>query len=141
MLDTILVTKLNKISVEGGDVLHAMKKSDNGYDGFGEAYFSWVSKGSIKAWKRHTNMTLNLVVPIGKVKFVFYSSKKSNPAEFRTEELGEDNYVRLTVPPGIWFGFQGLKSKNSLVMNIASIPHDDNEVERLSLADINYNWS
>lgn len=141
MLDTILVTKLNQITTEGGNVLHAMKKSDNGYDGFGEAYFSWVSKGSIKAWKRHTNMTLNLVVPIGKVKFVFYSSKKSNPAEFRTEELGEDNYVRLTVPPGIWFGFQGLKSKNSLVMNIASIPHDDNEVERLSLDDINYNWS
>jgi dTDP-4-dehydrorhamnose 3,5-epimerase len=141
MLDTILVTKLNKISVEGGDVLHAMKKSDNGYDGFGEAYFSWVSKGSIKAWKRHTIMTLNLVVQVGKVKFVFCCYKKSNAVEFRTEEIGEGNYVRLTVPPGIWFGFQGSELKNSLVMNIASIPHDVNEVERLSLADINYNWS
>ena len=39
MLDTILVTKLNQISVEGGNVLHAMKKSDNGYEGFGEDYF------------------------------------------------------------------------------------------------------
>ena len=141
MLDTILVTRLNQIPVEGGNVLHAMKQSDDGYSGFGEAYFSWVSKGSIKAWKRHTNMTLNLVVPVGKVKFVFYFSEKVNSVEFRTEEIGEDNYVRLTVPPGIWFGFQGLESKNSLVMNIASIPHDDNEVERSSLADINYNWS
>jgi|TARA_B110000259_G_C13953371_1_gene377692 dTDP-4-dehydrorhamnose 3,5-epimerase len=141
MLDTILVTRLNQIPVEGGNVLHAMKQSDDGYSGFGEAYFSWVSKGSIKAWKRHTNMTLNLVVPVGKVKFVFYCSEKSNPVEFRTEEIGEDNYVRLTVPPGIWFGFQGLESKNSLVMNIASIPHDNNEVERLLLDDINYNWS
>ena len=141
MLDTIIVTKLNQIPVEGGNVLHAMKKSDNGYGGFGEAYFSWVSKGSIKAWKRHASMTLNLVVPVGKVKFVFYCSEKLNSLEFRTEEIGEDNYVRLTVPPDIWFGFQGFESKNSLVMNIASIPHDVNEVERLSLADINYNWS
>lgn len=141
MLDTILVTKLNQISVEGGNVLHAMKKSEDGYEGFGEAYFSWVSEGSIKAWKRHINMTLNLVVPVGKVKFVFYCSEKLNSLEFRTEEIGEDNYVRLTVPPGIWFGFQGFESKNSLVMNIANIPHDVNEVERLPLADINYNWS
>ena len=137
----IKLYKEKKIFVPSGNVDKIINKNSNGFSRFGEAYFSWVSKGSIKAWKRHTNMTLNLVVPVGKVKFVFYCSEKSNPVEFRTEEIGEDNYVRLTVPPGIWFGFQGLESKNSLVMNIASIPHDNNEVERLSLADINYNWS
>ena len=46
-LADILVTPLQQIEAEGGDVLHGMKQSDSGYTGFGEAYFSWVSAGAI----------------------------------------------------------------------------------------------
>ena len=73
-LNEICVTPLKRISVTGGDVLHAMKKSDPGYVDFGEAYFSLVEFGTIKAWKRHLQMTLNLVVPIGEVQFVLMDS-------------------------------------------------------------------
>ena len=61
--------------------------------------------------------------------------------EFRVEEIGVDHYARLTVPPGIWFGFQGLAEPQSLVLNIASISHEPSEVERLALSDINYTWN
>ena len=64
-LADILVTPLRLIEVAGGDVLHAMKQTDAGYSGFGEAYFSWVSADVVKAWKRHTQMTMNVVVPVG----------------------------------------------------------------------------
>lgn len=137
-LDSILITPLSRIATSGGDVLHAMKQSDTGFAGFGEAYFSWVSAGVIKAWKRHMRMTMNVVVPIGQVRFVF----RSEGADvFRHEEIGVSRYARITVPPGIWFGFQGLAEPQSLVLNIASIPHDPNEVERLALSDINFDWS
>ena len=139
-LDDILVTPLQRVETVGGDVLHGMKQSDQGYDGFGEAYFSWVSVNSVKAWKRHTQMTMNVLVPVGKVQFVFRCLNSDGVEEFRVEELGEDRYVRLTVPSGIWFGFRGLSTPQSLVLNIASIPHDPLEVERLLLSDINYNW-
>ncbi len=140
-LADILVTPLRKIETAGGDVLHAMKQSDVGYAGFGEAYFSWVSAGAIKAWKRHTQMTMNVVVPVGQVRFVFRCINAAGAEDFRIEEIGVDRYVRITVPPGIWFGFQGLGAQPSLVLNLASIPHDPNEVERLSLMDINYDWN
>ena len=45
----ILITPLRRIETTGGDVLHAMKHSDEGSAGFGEAYFSWVSGGAVKA--------------------------------------------------------------------------------------------
>ena len=63
-IDDILVTSLKRIEVKGGDVLHAM--NDIQVSGFvlGEAYFSFVEPSFIKAWKRHKEMTLNLVVPI-----------------------------------------------------------------------------
>jgi len=137
-LDDILITPLARIATSGGDVLHAMKQSDAGYSGFGEAYFSWVAAGAVKAWKRHTRMTMNVVVPVGQARFVF---RLDGTEEFRVEEIGVARYARLTVPPGIWFGFKGLLEPQSLVLNIASIPHDPNEVERLTLSEIKYDWN
>jgi dTDP-4-dehydrorhamnose 3,5-epimerase len=137
-LDDILITPLARIATVGGDVLHAMKHNDAGYAGFGEAYFSWVTAGAVKAWKRHTRMTMNVVVPVGQVRFVF---RLEGIDEFRVEDIGVDRYARVTVPPGIWFGFKGLAAPQSLVLNIANIPHDPNEVERLELSDIKYDWN
>jgi dTDP-4-dehydrorhamnose 3,5-epimerase len=137
-LDDILITPLARITTAGGDVLHAMKRDDASYTGFGEAYFSWVAEGAVKAWKCHTQMTMNVVVPVGQVRFVFHLDGSD---VFRVEEIGVDRYARLTVPPGIWFGFQGLAEPQSLVLNIANIPHDPNEVERLALSDIKYGWN
>jgi dTDP-4-dehydrorhamnose 3,5-epimerase len=137
-LSDILLTPLSRIETAGGDVLHAMKQSDAGYAGFGEAYFSWVVAGAVKGWKRHTRMAMNVVVPVGQVRFVFCLD---GVAEFRVEDIGVDCYARLTVPPGIWFCFRGVAEPQSLVLNIASIPHDPSEVERLALSAIEYDWS
>jgi len=140
-LGDIQVTPLQRIEVVGGDVLHALKQNDNAYAGFGEAYFSWVSGGWIKAWKRHTKMTMNIVVPVGQVRFVFRVVNSAECDEFRVEEIGVCRYARITVPAGIWFGFQGCGSSQSLILNVSNIVHDPNEVERLTLSDINYAWN
>jgi len=136
-LDEIKINQLTIIPTIGGDVLHAMRQSDAGCEGFGEAYFSWVTSGKVKGWKRHKLMTMNIVVPVGRVRFVFYTTEHM----CRVEEIGADRYVRITVPPGIWFGFQGLVEQQSLVLNIANILHDPNEVERLELSKIKHDWS
>ena len=138
-LDDILVTPLKRIPTDGGDVMHALKHSDNGFNGFGEVYFSWIEQGHIKAWKCHQLMTLNLVVPLGEISFVFHLTNQKN--NFRTENIGEKRYARLTVPPGIWFGFQGRGKYRSLLMNLANIPHDPDEVLSKSTFEIDYNWS
>ena len=119
--------------------MHGLKKSDNGFNGFGEVYFSWVEQGAIKAWKCHQHMTLNLVVPVGEVNFVFHLMNKKNI--FRTEIIGEERYVRLTVPPGIWFGFRGRGSGQSLLMNLADMDHDPDEILRETTSEFIYNWS
>ena len=80
---------------------------------------------------------MNLVVPVGRVKFVFYLEATQ---QFRVETIGCHNYCRLTVPPGIWFGFTGLGQTQNLVVNVANLPHDPSEVERRELAAIDYNW-
>ena len=119
--------------------MHGLKKSDNGFNGFGEIYFSWVEQGAIKAWKCHQRMTMNLVVPKGEVSFVFHLTNQKN--SFRTENIGEERYVRLTVPPLIWFGFRGRGSGQSLLMNLADMAHDPDEILRETTSEFIYNWS
>ena len=137
LLDQIRVTPLQQISTLGGDVWHALKSSEESFKGFGEVYFSWVEAESIKAWKQHLRMTMNLVVPIGTVRFVFCDLLRHS---FREEEIGASNYARITVPPKIWFGFQGLSAKPSLVLNVANLPHDPAEVERKMKQEIHFKW-
>lgn len=132
--------KLNyqvQISVDGGDIWHALKSTDDSFSGFGEAYFSWIKPGAIKAWKRHLQMKMNLIVPIGMINFVFFDSTTNT---YRQECIGISSYARLTVPPGIWFGFQGISENSSLLLNIANIPHDPYEIERKTLNEIQFNW-
>jgi dTDP-4-dehydrorhamnose 3,5-epimerase len=135
-VDQILITPLKRIKVTGGDVLHCLKHNDLGFIDFGEAYFSLVDNQSIKAWKRHIKMTWNLVVPVGTVHFIFIDSL----GKVREESIGDYNYARLTIPPNIWFGFKGLNMPFSLLINIADIPHDPAEVERLSMDEFNFDW-
>lgn len=141
MIKDVLITKLDVIDTPGGSVMHAMKESSIGYSGFGEAYFSQVNKGAVKAWKRHKKMTLNLMVPLGEVRFVLFDDREMLSAQFQEIIISKNNYCRLTVPPMIWMGFQGLSNGNSMLLNIADIEHDPNEVDRKEIEKINYNWS
>ena len=61
-MDGLILTPMKQIHHPKGNIFHAMKKSDLGYNGFGEAYFSTINKGDVKGWKKHTKMTLNLLV-------------------------------------------------------------------------------
>ncbi|MDC0430007.1 WxcM-like domain-containing protein [Candidatus Thioglobus sp.] len=141
MIKDVVITHLDVIDTPGGNVLHAMKESSAGYSGFGEAYFSQVDKGAVKAWKRHKKMILNLVAPVGAIKFVLFDDRDVSNIQFQEIIISSDNYCRLTVPPMIWMGFQGLSVGESLLLNIANIEHDTNETDRLEIDKINYDWS
>ena len=130
-LKGVSVTALKIIHHPKGDVLHALKCSEDSFEGFGEAYFTTVYKDELKGWKQHIRMTMNLVVPVGEVGFHFHNQELSKSVFLR---VGQSNYVRITVQPGIWMAFQGLAADLNLVLNIGSIPHDPTEAINSSIA-------
>ncbi len=135
-MDGVIVTPLKQIYNPKGDIFHAMKKSDDGFDGFGEAYFSTLYKDEIKGWKKHTKMNLNIIVPIGIIKFVIYNDTTD---EFFSINLSQKNYKRLTIKPNLWIAFKGLE-ENSMLLNLASIEHDETEAINIELSKIKYEW-
>ena len=142
ILDGIEITSLKIIKNVRGDIMHGLISSEKQYRGFGEAYFSKILKDQIKGWKAHKKMTMNLIVPYGEVKFVMYDDRdiSSTKNKFYECTLSKDNYKRITIPPNIWLAFQGKNFEESIIFNLASISHDDNEVFKKDIKDINYNW-
>ena len=137
ILDKIIKTKLKIIKTDGGFVFHAMNKKEKMFFGFGEAYISMINYAQVRAWKKHKKMISNIIVPEGKVKFVFADE---NFKKFKNIIIGRDNYIRLTIPPKIWFGFQGLSKKNNLILNISNIKHDPKEQINENIDNVNFNW-
>ena len=140
MLDGIIKTPLRKINLDDGSVFHGMKKNDIGFVDFGEVYFSFINKDAIKGWKLHKKMTLNLIAPIGEIKFNFIDSRPDSKTYNSLFEinLSEKDYCRLTVPPNIWFAFKGVGEGINMLTNIADIPHDPNEDLRKELNEIQF---
>lgn len=122
-------SQLKIIPHEKGDILHGLKASEQSFSGFGEAYFTHINRGEVKGWKKHLEMTMNLIVPVGDVSFHIYDSVNN---ERRTYRVNRQNYGRLTVPPGLWLAFEGHDSTN-LILNIASIEHSPSEAETAPL--------
>ena len=144
-IEGVIITPLKIIEKDQGNIMHAMKMGDEGYAGFGEAYFTFVKHKVIKGWKKHGLMTLNLIVPIGAVKFVLFDDRKDSPTQglFFEIILSTLNYQRLTVPPKIWIAFQGIGGQENMVLNLASIMHDPAETEDLNLKEAYlqyHNW-
>jgi dTDP-4-dehydrorhamnose 3,5-epimerase len=142
LIDGVTLTPLRIVQHPDGDILHGLRTDSPGYAGFGEAYFSTVSQGRVKGWKRHRRMTLNLIVPVGEVRFVVHDDRPDSPTRGRTAPvvLSPGDYRRLTVAPMLWVAFQGVGDGLNLVLNVANLPHDPAEADREPLDHIAFDW-
>jgi dTDP-4-dehydrorhamnose 3,5-epimerase len=136
----LTITPLKRIEHPKGNIFHAIKKSSPGFQGFGEAYFSTIIKGETKGWKRHNRMTLNLVVPVGSVRFCCREYTDGVLGDHEVVDISSNNYVRLTIDPRLWVAFHGLSEGTNLILNVADLEHDPDEQESLPLSSLDFPW-
>ena len=141
-IEGLVLTSQKIIRTEAGDVLHGLKKSEQNFYGFGEAYFSSINYGEIKGWKRHSEMVLNVIVPIGKIKFVVYDDRLNSAtfSKFQAITVSRENYLRLTLQPMLWFAFQGLSKSSNILLNIANIEHGSDKVDERDISFFTFEW-
>jgi dTDP-4-dehydrorhamnose 3,5-epimerase len=133
--DKVSLRSLDILTAKEGDVLKGMLLNSSMCDG--EMYFSTIKPNAVKAWKCHQVASLNLFVPAGLVRFVTMES-----GEFQTYLLGRSSpyHGRLFIPPGIWFGFEGLSSDESVIVSLSNMRHDGSEVLRKEIDDLSFDW-
>lgn len=149
LISGVCIRPLKRIPDERGAIYHMMKSDDSYFEKFGEVYGSWIHRGAIKGWHLHQEMTLNYLVPVGKIKLVLYDSRNGSMTKGNLMEifLGEENYSLVTIPPKIWNGHKGIGCKNSLdsfMINVSTHPHDPTGKEMLRLDPLSnkipYDW-
>lgn len=144
LIEGVTVTQLRQIFDERGKVMHMLRNDDDIYESFGEIYFSSTNPNVIKAWHLHNEMTLNYCCVVGSLKLVLYDPRidSSTFGEIMEIIISPENYLMVSVPPGIWNGFKCISIQPALLANCSSIPHDPNEIERIEFnsRDIPYQW-
>jgi len=129
-IEGVAVTVLRQISDERGTVLHMLRNDSPEFTRFGECYFSEVLPGAIKAWKYHRAQTQIMAVPVGRIRVVIYDDREGSATRERVQmqELGRpDSYMRLQIPPCLWYGFSCISETPALLANCADLPHDPTE--------------
>lgn len=124
------IVPLNQINDERGAVLHMLRADSEHFKQFGEIYFSEINPGYVKTWKKHLKMIQNFTVPVGKVLFKFYDDRSTSKSFGVKEKIligRPNNYYLIIVPPLIWYSFENVFEKHSLIANCSSIPHDSVE--------------
>jgi dTDP-4-dehydrorhamnose 3,5-epimerase len=145
VIEGVAIVPLRRIPDERGCVSHMLKRTDPHFKEFGEIYFSSIYPGVVKGWHLHARMTINYACIVGNLKLVLYDGREGSKTrgEVQVVYLGEKNYVLVCVPPGIWNGFMNVDSRESIVANCATIPHDPSEITRMDPRDesIPYDWT
>ena len=121
----VIVNEIKEIHTLNSQIFKFMNINDDEYYGFGELYGSIVKKNEVKAWKMQKKNTMNIFVSIGSVKFVF--SDKKNIFEIF---LNAKNNKRITVLPGIYYGFKGLVNKSMIINLIDNIHEEKNNIKK-----------
>lgn len=132
-IDGVVITPLQQFSDYRGKVMKfAYSTAVNN-----EAYFSVVHPGIVKAWHLHKEMDLNYACVYGKIQLVIVEPVTAKIMEIY---LSPDDYKLVHIPAGIYNGFKGLGTTDSIVANLASIPHRDDEIMRFPIDYIIYDW-
>ena len=133
------------ISDDRGAVLHMLRADSPEFTTFGEAYFSELRPKVVKGWKLHLRMTQRLVVPVGRIRFVIFDNRPDSPTRGTVMEVQSgrpDHYGLLTIPPGLWYGFQNVGACDALIANCADMMHDPAESKIIPLGnpEIPFRW-
>lgn len=137
-IEGVLLTQLRQISDARGGVMHMLRSDSLGFAGFGECYFSEVAPGALKAWKLHKRQTQNFAVPVGRIRLVVCDLRPESDSLGKLIDIElsrPDHYVRITVPPGLWYGFACLSQIPALLVNCVDMPHDPDESVALPPSD------
>ena len=145
MIEGVQINQLTQIFDERGKVMHMLRADTETFKQFGEIYFSCTLPGVVKAWHLHKEMTLNYAVINGNIKLVLYDNRcdSSTKGQVREIFMSPENYVLVTVPPGIWNGFKCIGQETAILANCSTLPHDPEEIEREDPYNsiIPYNWN
>ena len=142
-IDGVLVLPLKIVGDERGNVMHVLRADAPHFQQFGEAYFSTIHAGVTKGWKLHKQSTSNMVVSVGRVRFVLHDVREGSPTRWQFQEIVldvGDDYCLLVIPPGVAYAWRNAEQVSAMVLNCASVPWSVEECLAIPMEAYPYTW-
>jgi dTDP-4-dehydrorhamnose 3,5-epimerase len=146
MIEGVKTKGLRVIPDERGRLMEILRRDDELFQGFGQAYMTTTYPGVVKAWHRHKKQTDNIACVDGMIKLALYDGRPESPTYRQTNQfyIGVHNPMLVQVPPGVFHGWTCVSQEEALIVNIPTEPYDraNPDEERLDphKNDIPYDW-
>lgn len=109
---------------ERGRFAELFRADEDGFPRFGQVHLTAVYPGVVKAWHRHRHRTDVLYAASGMVRLGLYDPRQDSATAGEVNEffLGDHAPLRITIPPGVWFGFKGVGRREALLVVFTDEP-------------------
>ena len=147
MIEGVKTKKLKVIPDERGRLMEILRKDDDLFLGFGQAYMTSTYPGVVKAWHMHQKQTDNVVCLQGMLKLVLYDGRRGSKTFGELEQyyIGVHNPLLVQIPAGVYHGWMCVSTEEALVVNLPTLPYNHKEPDEQRLdphsSDIPYDWT
>jgi len=147
MIAGVKTKSLKMIPDERGRLMEILRRDDDLFVGFGQAYITTAYPGVVKAWHYHTKQTDNFACLHGMIKLVLYDNRNGSATHGEVNEffIGNHNHLLVQIPAGVYHGMKAIGAEEALVLNIPSEPYNYRQPDehRLGPHDpaVPYDWS
>jgi dTDP-4-dehydrorhamnose 3,5-epimerase len=129
-----------------GRVFEILRRDDPHFAGFGQAYFSSIYPGVVKAWHAHQRQTDFICIIKGMCRVGLFDNREGSPTRGEIDDMviGEHNLILLQIPPGVFHGFKTVSPDEVFLVNLPSEPYDRESPDELRRPwndpGIPFNW-
>ena len=146
MIEGIAIKQLKTNADERGYLMEILRRDDEMFQTFGQAYVSLTYPGVVRAWHYHKKQNDNFAVVKGMAKVVLYDSREGSPTRGMVQDffMGEANPILLRIPVGVLHGFKAIGVEPCLLLNFPTEPYDRAQPDEYRLPwnspEVPYNW-
>lgn len=138
-----VVKHLKTLLDDRGYLCELLRSDDPEFVKFGQAYISTTTPGTIKAFHRHFHKTDHIACVAGQVKLVVVSDDTQELVIWEYH-LSPMSPKLITVPPGLWHGWQCVGTVEAVLVSVTTDAYDPNNKDEERVPAIenpwNYQW-
>ncbi len=133
MIDGVMIKELCVRADERGYLMEILRKDDECFERFGQAYVSAAFAGIVKAWHAHRKQTDNMCCVSGNVRLGLYDDRPDSPTCGQTQSIvmGELRPLLVQIPPLVWHGYLPVGGAMAVVLNIPTEVYNYEEPDEL----------
>jgi dTDP-4-dehydrorhamnose 3,5-epimerase len=143
----VWLKRLRVVPDERGWLMEVLRRDDEGFLRFGQAYVTTTYPGVVKGWHMHRKQSDFIACIGGMLKLVLYDPREGSPTKGKVEEyfLGIHNPLLVRVPENVYHGWKCVGPEAAVVLNVPTEPYDHASPDEVRLdphtGGIPYDWT